>query len=72
MELRAGQRNYLNAITSGFDETQLIYYAIKTQCTVLLLVVKSLTVVTSSVYNHLAHILEFVHSVKCNCKLIYL
>ena len=29
MELRASQRNYLNAITSGFDETQLIYYEIK-------------------------------------------
>ena len=34
MELRAGQRNYLNAITSGFDETQLIYYEIKTWYTV--------------------------------------
>ena len=26
MELRAAQRNYLNAIMSRFDETQLIYY----------------------------------------------
>ena len=34
MELRASQRNYLNAITSGFDEMQLIYYEIKTQYTV--------------------------------------
>ena len=34
MELRAGQRNYLNAIMSRFDATQLIYYAIKTRYTV--------------------------------------
>ena len=34
MELRAGQHNYLNAITSRFDETHLIYYAIKTRYTV--------------------------------------
>jgi len=27
MELRAGQHIYLNAITSWFEETQLIYYA---------------------------------------------
>ena len=40
MELRAGQRNYLNAIMSGFDKTQLIYYEIKTQYTVLQNVVK--------------------------------
>ena len=34
MEQRATQRNYLNAIMSRFDETQLIYYAIKTRYTV--------------------------------------
>ena len=34
MEMRAGQCNYLNAITSRFNEMQLIYYAIKTRYTV--------------------------------------
>ena len=35
MEPRAGQRNYLNAIMSRFDEMQLIYYTIKTKYTVM-------------------------------------
>ena len=31
MKLRAGQHNYLNTITSRFDKTILIYYAIKSR-----------------------------------------
>ena len=34
MKLRTGQHNYLNTITSRFDKTILIYYAIKSRYTV--------------------------------------